>query len=115
MAEGAHVLVLVTEWNEFRQLDKARLRQAMHQPYLIDGRNIYDPADVFWALTNRVDWSQDIFTVPFAQGHEMDPTANSRGVHTKIGVDATSKKERRGYEERVRYSGVDLRQYLPGA
>jgi 2,5-furandicarboxylate decarboxylase 1 len=76
--------------------------------------DIYDPADVMWALTTRVDWSRDVFYVPGAQGHEMDPTANARGVHTKIGVDATAKKERRGYEARVRYSGVDLSRYLPG-
>ena len=76
--------------------------------------DIYDPADVMWALTTRVDWSRDVFYVPGAQGHEMDPTADGRGVHTKIGVDATSKVERRGYEDRVRYSAVDLSQFLPG-
>jgi 2,5-furandicarboxylate decarboxylase 1 len=76
--------------------------------------DIYDPADVMWALTTRVDWSRDVFYVPGAQGHEMDPTADNRGVHTKIGVDATAKRERRGYEERVRYSTVDLSRYLPG-
>jgi 2,5-furandicarboxylate decarboxylase 1 len=75
--------------------------------------DIYDPADVLWALTTRVDWSRDVFLVPGAQGHEMDPTADERGVHTKIGVDATSKKERRGYKERVRYGAVDLSHYLP--
>jgi 2,5-furandicarboxylate decarboxylase 1 len=75
--------------------------------------DIYDPADVMWALTTRVDWSRDVFFVPGAQGHEMDPTANGRGVHTKIGVDATAKKERRGYDERVRYGAIDLSQYLP--
>ncbi len=37
--------------------------------------NIYDPADVLWAITNRVDWQQDVFQVPNAQGHEMDPVA----------------------------------------
>lgn len=76
--------------------------------------NLYDPADVLWALTNRVDWSQDSFTVPHSQGHEMDPTANQRGVHTKIGIDATYKRERREYGERVRYKMVDLNQYLGG-
>jgi 2,5-furandicarboxylate decarboxylase 1 len=76
--------------------------------------DVYDPADVMWALTTRVDWSRDVFTVPGAQGHEMDPTADSRGVHTKIGVDATAKVERRGYEDRVRYHAVDLSQFLPG-
>jgi 2,5-furandicarboxylate decarboxylase 1 len=76
--------------------------------------NIYDPADVLWALTNRVDWRQDVFTVPMAQGHEMDPTADNRGVHTKIGIDATYKRERREYGERVNYPAVDLNKYLGG-
>ncbi len=74
--------------------------------------NIYDPADVLWALTNRVDWRLDTFTVPFSQGHEMDPTADQRGVHTKIGIDATYKRERREYGERVTYKSVDLSKYL---
>jgi 2,5-furandicarboxylate decarboxylase 1 len=74
--------------------------------------NIYDPAEVLWALTNRVDWSKDIFIVPSAQGHEMDPTADQRGVHTKIGIDATYKRERREYGERVSYPIVDLSRYI---
>ncbi|MEW5960476.1 MAG: UbiD family decarboxylase [Chloroflexota bacterium] len=74
--------------------------------------NIYDPADVLWALTNRVDWRQDVFTVPLAQGHEMDPTADKQGVHTKIGIDATYKRERREYGERVNYPPVQLSHYL---
>ncbi len=74
--------------------------------------NIYDPADVLWALTNRVDWSQDTFMVPGAQGHEMDPTADMRGVHTKIGIDATYKPDRRDYGDRIRYPEVDLAEYL---
>ncbi|HIQ01008.1 MAG TPA: UDP-glucose/GDP-mannose dehydrogenase family protein [Anaerolineales bacterium] len=43
VAEGADALILVTEWNEFKQLDMARIRDLMKQPVLIDGRNIYDP------------------------------------------------------------------------
>jgi 2,5-furandicarboxylate decarboxylase 1 len=74
--------------------------------------NIYDPAEVLWALTNRVDWSRDVFTIPAAQGHEMDPTADNRGIHTKIGIDATYKRERREYGERVSYPVVDLSQYI---
>jgi 2,5-furandicarboxylate decarboxylase 1 len=74
--------------------------------------NIYDPADVLWAVTNRVDWSRDIFLVPASQGHEMDPTADTRGVHTKIGIDATYKRERREYGERVNYPAVDLSKYV---
>jgi UDPglucose 6-dehydrogenase len=35
--------VLLTEWDEFRSLDLARLRDLMRRPVLIDGRNILDP------------------------------------------------------------------------
>jgi UDPglucose 6-dehydrogenase len=41
VAEGADALVLVTEWNEFRSLDLARLRSAMKAPVLVDLRNVY--------------------------------------------------------------------------
>jgi UDPglucose 6-dehydrogenase len=44
VADGADALVLVTEWNEFRQLDMARIKQLMRRPVMVDGRNIYDPA-----------------------------------------------------------------------
>ncbi len=74
--------------------------------------NIYDPADVLWAITNRVDWREDVFRVPNAQGHEMDPVADMRGVATKLGIDATYKRERREYGERVNYKVVDLNHYV---
>jgi len=43
LAAGADALVVVTEWNEFRHLDMARLKASMRRPVVIDGRNIYDP------------------------------------------------------------------------
>ncbi|HKC20374.1 MAG TPA: UDP-glucose/GDP-mannose dehydrogenase family protein [Candidatus Dormibacteraeota bacterium] len=46
VANGADALVLITEWNEFRELDLRRLRQMMRTPVVIDGRNIYDPAQL---------------------------------------------------------------------
>jgi UDPglucose 6-dehydrogenase len=46
VAEGADALVVLTEWNEFKQLDMSRIRSAMKQPILIDGRNIYQPEDL---------------------------------------------------------------------
>lgn len=39
---GADALVLVTEWNEFRQLDLERLGQPMKRKVLFDGRRVYD-------------------------------------------------------------------------
>jgi UDPglucose 6-dehydrogenase len=43
-ARGADALVLLTEWNEFKQLDLPRLRAEMAHPIFVDGRNVYDPA-----------------------------------------------------------------------
>jgi len=74
--------------------------------------DLHDPAEIQWALTNRVDWTTDTFVVPGAQGHEMDPTADQRGVSAKLGVDATYKRERREYGARVSYPMVDLNPYL---
>jgi UDPglucose 6-dehydrogenase len=45
-AEGADVLTIVTEWEEFRALDFGRLRRAMRNPALVDLRNIYLPEEV---------------------------------------------------------------------
>jgi UDPglucose 6-dehydrogenase len=45
-AEGVDALLLVTEWNEFRNPDLARLKATMRQPVLIDGRNVWDAAKV---------------------------------------------------------------------
>jgi UDPglucose 6-dehydrogenase len=45
-AEGADALVIVTEWNAFRALDLARLKQTMARPVLVDLRNVYDQASV---------------------------------------------------------------------
>ncbi|OFW30821.1 MAG: hypothetical protein A3J28_04965 [Acidobacteria bacterium RIFCSPLOWO2_12_FULL_60_22] len=45
-ARGAHALLILTEWEEFRKLDLSRLREQMEVPILLDGRNLYDPASV---------------------------------------------------------------------
>ena len=41
--EGADVLVILTEWNEFRALDLARVKQLLASPVIVDLRNIYEP------------------------------------------------------------------------
>jgi UDPglucose 6-dehydrogenase len=45
-AEGAAALVIVTEWEQFRALDFARLKKIMQRPVLVDLRNIYRPEEV---------------------------------------------------------------------
>jgi len=42
VAENADALVLATEWNEFKQLDFARVKELMRQPVILDGRNLWD-------------------------------------------------------------------------
>src|SRR6266853_2389570 len=44
--EGADALVLLTEWNEFRALDLARVGWLLANPVVIDLRNIYQPAEM---------------------------------------------------------------------
>jgi UDPglucose 6-dehydrogenase len=44
VASGADAVLLLTEWPEFRDLDWARIRDAMLRPLVLDGRNLLDPA-----------------------------------------------------------------------
>jgi UDPglucose 6-dehydrogenase len=43
LAADCDALVLMTEWNEFKNLDMDRLKSLMRQPIFIDGRNLYEP------------------------------------------------------------------------
>lgn len=43
-AQGADAMTVVTDWNEYRFPDLARLKSALAQPVVVDGRNLYDPA-----------------------------------------------------------------------
>jgi UDPglucose 6-dehydrogenase len=42
-ADGAHAVVLVTEWNEFKYLNLQRLRGLLQRPVIFDGRNLWEP------------------------------------------------------------------------
>jgi len=56
---GAHALVIVTEWNEFRALDLERVKKLLIHPRLVDLRNIYDPEATrergleYWGIGRR--------------------------------------------------------------
>lgn len=43
VAKEADCLTILTEWNEFRELDMNRIKSSMKNPIIIDGRNIYEP------------------------------------------------------------------------
>jgi UDPglucose 6-dehydrogenase len=42
--EGAQVLAVLTEWDEFRWLDFAKVAELLERPAIMDGRNLLDPA-----------------------------------------------------------------------
>jgi UDPglucose 6-dehydrogenase len=44
--DGAHALVLLTEWNEFRALNFERVKTLLRHPVVVDLRNIYEPAEM---------------------------------------------------------------------
>jgi len=43
---NANALVIVTEWDEFRELDKEKIKSLLKQPNIIDGRNIWEPKEM---------------------------------------------------------------------
>ncbi|MBL8062126.1 MAG: UDP-glucose/GDP-mannose dehydrogenase family protein [Anaerolineales bacterium] len=43
MAEGCDALMVITEWNEFKQLDLDKVKNLLKAPVIYDGRNIYEP------------------------------------------------------------------------
>jgi UDPglucose 6-dehydrogenase len=45
-AGGADAVLLLTEWNEFKQLDMPRVRESMRRPLLLDGRNVFNPPEI---------------------------------------------------------------------
>ncbi len=46
LARGCDALMVLTEWNEFKNIDLERLRDAMKTPVIFDGRNIYEPLEM---------------------------------------------------------------------
>lgn len=45
-SENADLLIVLTEWNEFKKLDLQKIRNLMKKPQILDGRNIYHPEEV---------------------------------------------------------------------
>jgi len=46
LAEGCDAIVICTEWNEFKHLDMKRIKQLMRYPFIVDGRNLYEPEEM---------------------------------------------------------------------
>lgn len=78
LARGCDVLVILTEWNEFKQLDRVRIKSLMRSPNIFDGRNIYEPDEM-----SRLGFTyrgvgrgyEEIFTEPEAE-HTIIPASS---------------------------------------
>jgi len=76
--------------------------------------DIFNPTDVFWAMSTRVRWHQDQVTIPGVQGNELHPSADDNGVISKTIIDATLAPELRSSYSKVVYPKVDLAALLAG-
>ncbi len=45
-AKGADCLVILTEWNEFKELDLTKIKKLLKHPIIIDGRNLFEPSQM---------------------------------------------------------------------
>ena len=74
--------------------------------------DIFDSADVMWALATRARWDRGFVPVPGAHGNELDPSSDEHGIVAKVIIDATLPAEKRGRYLKVAYPPVDLKHYL---
>lgn len=44
--KNADALIIITEWNTFRELDKEKMKSLMKNPIIVDARNMYDPEEI---------------------------------------------------------------------
>lgn len=77
VAQGCDGLVIMTEWNEFKQLDKPRLRDLMRHPVVYDGRNIYEPDEMTKCgfIYRGVGRGYKVLDVEVGAGHSILPPA----------------------------------------
>ena len=72
-ARGAHALLILTPWQEYRELDLARLHELMEVPVIIDGRNLLEPEIVRSADFEYVDMGRNPAIEPEANAGELLP------------------------------------------
>jgi len=74
--------------------------------------DIFDPADVMWALSTRARWDRGFAAIPGAHTNELDPSSDEHGIVAKVIIDATLPADKRSRYIKVAYPPVDLERYL---
>jgi UDPglucose 6-dehydrogenase len=46
VCKDSDCLLILTEWNEFKEIDLKKIKSLLREPLIIDGRNIYDPNEL---------------------------------------------------------------------
>ena len=54
-----------------------------------DDIDVFDEADVLWAIATRMQADRDLVTIAGSLGAMLDPSADDRGITAKLGIDAT--------------------------
>lgn len=70
--------------------------------------DIYNPAELFWALSTRVRWERDQVVIPGTLGNELHPSADRDGVISKTIIDATLAPNLRDSYVKIVYPKVNL-------
>lgn len=117
---GDLITVIVQMTQRFRGDAKLVLLSALTGPYLHhkiaiavdEDVDIYDPADVLWAMSTRVNPQKDVFIIPDVRGHTYDQSLteigepgqpNWQAVGSKMGIDATKPSVINDVEERLKF------------
>ena len=88
---------------------------------MVDGDvDIYDPAQVEWAMATRFQADRDLYVFPDRPGSSLDPSGTHvpgrKSLTAKMGLDCTIPwNDDRAKYERGQYGQVDLSHYLPAS
>lgn len=61
-AKGADAILILTDWNEFKQVDFQKLNSLVKFPIIVDGRNLYEPKEmaekgfIYWGMGRGERW-----------------------------------------------------------
>jgi len=73
--KGAHAVLVLTEWEEFRHVDLSRVRRLMQVPMLIDGRNLFNPEVVHRAGFEYFCLGRSTRPAPLTTENKLGPNA----------------------------------------
>ncbi|HGE69792.1 TPA: UbiD family decarboxylase [Candidatus Poribacteria bacterium] len=117
---GDLITVIIQMTQRFRGDAKFALIGALSGPYLHhkiaiavdEDVDIYDPEDVLWAISTRVNPQRDVFIIPDVRGHTYDQSlveigepgrANWQAIGSRMGIDATKPSLMNDAEERKKF------------